>query len=327
MKRRRRSRASRGFKQLSPRERSAGIEFLIGNMLFVVAHEMGHAVISELKLPVLGREEDAADTFAIIAALTGVANNFSYRVLEETAKGWFWTARRDKRQGATAAHYDRHALDEQRAYQIVCLMVGSDPVRFKALGDAMKLPEERRRTCGWDFDTAAQSWATLLTPHRRAFDQPKTTIEVSYGEAKGELEVFAQWFRSIRFLEIFADLFAERYAWPAPITLEMRSCGEPGARWTVPRRQVHICYEMAQEFAELFREYGREQAAKRVHKRHNLAHARSRSPRAAAAQGRGTRNAQVEKTQVPGRRSSVESVGALRLARPTLGLFPASTTE
>ena len=50
-------------------------------MLFVVAHEMGHAVISELKLPVLGREEDAADTFAIIAALTGVANDFSYRVL------------------------------------------------------------------------------------------------------------------------------------------------------------------------------------------------------------------------------------------------------
>ena len=31
-----------GFKQLSPRERNAGIEFLVGNMLFVVAHEMGH---------------------------------------------------------------------------------------------------------------------------------------------------------------------------------------------------------------------------------------------------------------------------------------------
>ncbi len=158
------------FKQLSPRERSTGIEFLVGNMLFVVAHEMGHAVISELKLPVLGREEDAADTFAIIAALTGVANDFSYRVLEEATKGWFWTARRDNRQGAKPAYYDRHGLDEQRAYQIVCLMVGSDPARFKTLADETKLPEERRRTCGWDFETAAQSWGTLLAPHRRAPD-------------------------------------------------------------------------------------------------------------------------------------------------------------
>src|SRR4051794_16281566 len=45
------------FKGLSPRERSAGIDFLVGNMLFVATHEMGHAAIAELDLPVLGREE------------------------------------------------------------------------------------------------------------------------------------------------------------------------------------------------------------------------------------------------------------------------------
>ena len=41
-------------------------------------------------------------------------------------------------------------------------MVGSDPVRFKTSADETKLPEERRRTCGWDFETAAQSWGVLL---------------------------------------------------------------------------------------------------------------------------------------------------------------------
>ena len=315
------------FKQLSPRERNAGIEFLVGNMLFVVAHEIGHAVISELKLPVLGREEDAADTFAIIAALRGVANHFSDRVLEQATKGWFWAAQRDKRQGAQPAHYDRHGLDEQRAYQIVCLMVGSDAARFKTLADETKLPVERRRSCGWDFDTAAQSWGTLLAPHRRAPDQPKTTIEVSYGEAKGELDVLAQWFRSIRFLETFADLFAERYAWPAPITLEMRSCGEPGARWTTPRRKVHICYEMAQEFAELYRDYGREQSAKRVQKRPGLALGPSRAPRTAATHAQGARAAQVERGHSNRRHSTVGSASALRLARPAASHFPASRTE
>jgi hypothetical protein len=315
------------FKQLSPRDRNAGIEFLVGNMLFVVAHEMGHAVISELKLPVLGREEDAADTFAIMGALTGVANDFSYRVLEEATKGWFWNARRDKRQGAKPAYHDRHALDEQRAYQIVCLMVGSDPARFKILADEAELPEERRRTCGWDFETTAQSWSTLLAPHRRAPEQPKTVIEVSYGEAKGELEVLAQWFRSIRFLEIFADVFAERYAWPAPITLEMRSCGEPGARWTTPRRKVHICYEMAQEFAELYREFGREQTVRRAHKQASLALPRSRATRVVATQVRGTQASQVDRAHAHGRHFSGDSVSALRLACPAAGVLPAARTE
>jgi Putative metallopeptidase len=251
-----------GFRQLSPRQRSAAIEFLTGNMLFVAAHEMGHAVISEFELPIVAREEDAADSLAIIGGLRAVANDFSHRVLEAAAWGLFWAARRDQDEGETPAYYGRHGLNEQRAYLIVCLMVGSDPVRFKALADETKLPEDRRRSCGWDFDTAARSWTKLLTPHRRA-DRPKALIEVSYREAKGELALFAEWFRSIRFLEIFAEVFADLYVWPAPIKMEMRSCGEPGARWTIPSRTLHICYEMAQEFAELHQAYGRESRASR----------------------------------------------------------------
>jgi hypothetical protein len=246
------------FKQFSAHERDAGLEFLVGNMVFVAAHEMGHAVISELDLPVLGREEDAADTFAIITALKVIGTDFSYRVLEEAVKGWFWSARRGKRDGDTPALYGEHGLDEQRAYQIVCLMVGSDPDRFKQLADEVKLPAERRRSCAWNFDTTWRSWEKLLAPHRRAADQPKMPIEVIYGEAKGKLEVSARWFRSMRFLEIVAEVFADSYSWPAPITIEMRSCGEPGARWTVPHRKLHICYEIADEFAQLYGDYGRE---------------------------------------------------------------------
>jgi hypothetical protein len=236
-------------------------------MLFVAAHEMGHAAISELELQVLGREEDAADVFATIGALKVVANGFSYRVLEETAKGLFWSARRDREDGETPAYHGEHGLDEQRAYHIICLMVGSDPLKFKALADATNLPEDRRRSCVWDFETAARSWERAVAPHRRAAGQPKTPITVRYEEGDGELEILAGWFRDIRFLEIFADIFTERYAWPAPIEMEMRSCGESRARWTVPLRKLHICYEMAQEFAELYRDFGRQRktASRRDH--------------------------------------------------------------
>ena len=245
-----------GLNRLSPQQRQATVEFVIGNMLFVAAHELGHAVVSELDLPVLGREEDAADDFAILAALRIVVNKISERVLVAATKGWFLSAQRDRKEGERPSFYERHGLSEQRAYQIVCLMVGSDPVKFKALADEMKLPEDRRRSCGWDYDTATRSWQKVIAPHLRTADRPPTQIEVIYRDATGKLELFARSFRALRFLELFADYARERYAWPHPIVMEMRSCGDVGARWTIPTRTLHICYEMAKDFADLYRDYG-----------------------------------------------------------------------
>jgi Putative metallopeptidase len=242
---------------LSPQKRQERVEFVVGNMIFVTAHELGHAVVSELDLPVLAREEDTADVYAILKALRVVGNEFAHRTLVRATNAWFLSARRDRRDGDTPTYYQRHGLDEQRAYHIVCLMFGSDPAKFKALADEHKLPEDRRRSCGWDYDTAARSWERVLAPHLRAPDQPKARIEVIYGDATGPLEVVARSFREIRFLEHFAEYAAGQYLWPAPIVMEMRSCGEPGARWTIPTRTMHICYEMVDEFVELFNEQER----------------------------------------------------------------------
>jgi hypothetical protein len=243
------------LKQFSAAQLKALVEFVAGNTLFVTTHELGHAAISELDLPVLGREEDAADAFAILTALK-VSTAFSHEVLVEAARGWFLSARRDRAEGDMPAYYGQHGLNEQRAYFIICLMVGSDPVKFKDLADEYKLPEERRRTCAWDYETVSRSWDRVLAPHRRAPDQPKSRIDVRYEDAPGRLGLFARIFRDTRFLDLVAEHAAERYVWPAPFLIEMRSCGAPGARWTVPTRTLHVCYEIAQEFGELYRGYG-----------------------------------------------------------------------
>src|SRR6188474_353814 len=57
------------LKNMSPQAKRQLVEFVVGNTLFVMAHEMGHGLINEMNIPVLGREEDAADSFAIVAAL------------------------------------------------------------------------------------------------------------------------------------------------------------------------------------------------------------------------------------------------------------------
>src|SRR5262249_20595493 len=87
------------LRNLSEQERLNRLEFVIGNTLFALLHEMGHVAIDEMKLPVLGREEDEADAFATLRLLK-VGSDFSQRVLAEAAKNWFLSARRDEETGA-----------------------------------------------------------------------------------------------------------------------------------------------------------------------------------------------------------------------------------
>ena len=238
------------------------VEFVVGNMLFVLLHEMAHVHVTEMGLPVLGREEDAADSFATMALLK-MGSEFSYNVLLHAAQGWFLSAERDEKKGNTLAFYDEHGLDKQRAYQIVCLMVGADPDRFKVLADRAKMPEARQESCQGDYSNASYSWDLVLKPHRRAADQPKTRIETIYGEGKGRLDVNARSFRAIRLLETVAERAAEEYAWRAPFTLTMQSCGGPDAHWDLLGRRLTLCYEMAEELVQLYRDDTAERTSSR----------------------------------------------------------------
>jgi Putative metallopeptidase len=249
------------LKKLTPEERENAVQFVVGNMLFVFLHELAHAAIADLELPVLGREEDAADEFAILRMLW-VGTALTHRVLADATKGWFFSARRDRKEGEPLAFYDEHSLDQQRAYHIVCLTVGNDPNAMADLANEMKLPADRRESCKRDFEKASSSWHRALQPHRRQPDEPIVAIETIYGEGKGDLASYAQSFRTMRLLETVAGFTADELAWPVSFTLEMQSCGFINARWNDETRKLTLCYELAADFAELGRDFGKIFAAK-----------------------------------------------------------------
>jgi hypothetical protein len=251
------------LKNWSHEQRRALVQFVAGNMFFVLLHEMGHVHITEMGLPVLGREEDAADTFATVTLLK-IGSAVTHRMLVEAAKGWFLSARRNEKEGITLAFYDEHGLDSQRAYWIVCLMVGSDPERFADLAEEVHLPETRRQTCVGDYSNASWSWNKVLEPHRRTPDEPKTTIDVIYGPDKDRFQIYAGSFRSVRLLETVAEHASDEWVWRAPFTLEVQSCDEPGSRWDLPTRKLTLCYEMAADFAQLYRDYASDPALPRL---------------------------------------------------------------
>jgi hypothetical protein len=240
------------LKKLSEKQREDLVNFIAGNMLFVMLHELGHAVVSEFKIPIIGREEDSADNFAIVRLLQ-VGSAFSHRILVEAAKGWFLSDRRDRDDKEPLEFYDEHDLDKQRAYQIVCVMVGSDPVAFRDLANETKLPEDRQKTCHRDYDTAVSGWDAVLKPHRREADQPKTKIDVTYGGGMGKFDAYAQGFRALQMLDVVADHAADQLAWPIPFALETQSCGFINAEWVTTMHKLTLCYELADDFADLYR--------------------------------------------------------------------------
>jgi hypothetical protein len=243
------------FKRRSPKERQQITEFVAGNMLFVLLHEIGHAVTTQMGIPILGKKEDAADAFAV-TRLIKLDSGFSDHVLTEAGKGFFLSARRDKKTHDPVPFYDEHGLDEQRGYDVVCWMVGSGQDKYQSLADETDLPKERQKSCAGDFGDASNSWDTVLKPYLRTPDQPKTKIDVVYGEAKGDLDAIGKGLQSIQLLETVAEGVGDAFAWPAPFTIEIQSCGFPNAMWVQKTLKLTTCYELAADFGDLYREYG-----------------------------------------------------------------------
>jgi Putative metallopeptidase len=241
------------FEGMSERDVRDRVEFVVGNVMFATMHEVGHMLISEMGLVVLGREEDAADSFATV---TGLRMNeaFAHRVLIQSARGWFLSDQRDQKQKTERHFYDEHGLDKQRAYNIVCLMVGGNPDKFDDLADLTQMPPERQGTCQGDFSNASWSWQRALAPHRRKPDQPKTDISVSYGDSD-KYEIFATGFREIKLLETIAEHLSDQFVWRRPVGLRMEECGAPNANWDLTTARITVCYELAADFSNMYREH------------------------------------------------------------------------
>src|SRR5262249_16607651 len=158
--------------------------------------------------------------------------------LVNAAKSWMILDRRTRDSGEPMVFYDAHGLDLQRAYNIICLMVGSDPDQFDDLASEVGLPEDRRGTYQADYSNASWSWNKALQPLLRAPQQERTKYLVAYGKAEGSLDIFEHAFRAAGMLERVAYSLGDRYAWRKPFGIEAMTCGESGAQWVVKDHKV-----------------------------------------------------------------------------------------
>jgi Putative metallopeptidase len=142
----------------------APIDALVGPLFDTSLHEFAHALFEMLRLPVLGREEDAADQVSAYIMLQlgkvevrrligGVA--YAYKTEAEAAT-----------KPPTMTHFaDVHGTPAQRFYNVLCIAYGADKQLFGDLVEKGYLPKDRAEDCKDEYQQVAYAYEKLIGPH------------------------------------------------------------------------------------------------------------------------------------------------------------------
>ena len=227
------------------------VQFVIGNVEFLVLHEIGHFLITEKDVPVLGPEEDAADYIATLALLREAPldpalNDRALRSLLAAADAFAASWQVGESVGADVPYWGTHALSIQRFYQIACLLYGSNPEAFASVPDRAGLPRQRAAGCKAEYQKAERAIGWLLDTYgRHPGDPPGARTEVLYEPPPTKVAArIAEELKSQRLLELIVERLHERFVLARPMTIVLRGCGKAEAAWLPDRRELVICYDL-----------------------------------------------------------------------------------
>lgn len=112
----------------------APIDALLGPLYDTSVHEFGHTLFDMFNIPVLGREEDAADQVAAYISLQ-LGKTEARRLITGTVYAFKLDAARGSVAPPLQSFADEHSTPAQRAYNLLCIAYGADPTLFNDVLD------------------------------------------------------------------------------------------------------------------------------------------------------------------------------------------------
>jgi len=167
--------------KLAPKERTPrGVsreDAIVGAFVQAVLHEMSHAIFDVLKVPVWGREDDAADKLAGFLML-----QFGKEVARRTLNGAAYFFEASDRTWTGSDFSDTRGTEAQRFYNYLCMAYGGDQNTFKdfvevedGAGSRVVRPKGPARTdllparrvpwCVKEYNELRWAFNTLIMPH------------------------------------------------------------------------------------------------------------------------------------------------------------------
>ncbi len=132
--------------------------------IFFFYHEMGHALIHQLDLPITGKEEDAVDDMAALLLLENNEDG-SGGVMIGSVVEQFGQLASQMEDANSLPFWNDHSLDAQRMFHLICLIYGSNPEAYAELASEDILPPERAKQCPFEYKQRARNWQRLMENH------------------------------------------------------------------------------------------------------------------------------------------------------------------
>lgn len=204
-------------------------------LLHVVAHEIGHAIIREFDLPVLGPEEDIADDFATV---------YIYMMFPERADEIITArARQNLADNEQPGMFSEYRADNQRAGRSVCMLYGLNPDRFPGLAGTFALSGDEAANCR-DFATeVGRSWRRIIADYRMPAGVRITEARIR-SEDTPQIETLVR----TNFVDDAYKLLSG-IDWHSNITLSIEQC-DGATSWSRNGRRITLCDAYIQRFEE-----------------------------------------------------------------------------
>lgn len=220
----------------------AARSFVEANVLATFYHELGHGLIDILDLPVLGREEDAADSLSAVLIHAIWQEEAAEEMVYHTAGAFQAYALEAEAEGAEPAYWGQHSLDMQRYYTLICLFYGANPDERAEIATELELPEDRAAACPEEFQLADESWGAMLED---LVPGPEAKgLAMAPGKAEDRLYALLA--------EEVADL-NKSYGLPEEIIVVVEPCGEANAFYDPEIRQITMCSEYPEDLARIWK--------------------------------------------------------------------------
>lgn len=136
------------------------VDTYTGNVLLhVILHEFAHALIAHYNLPVLGKEEDAADTFADVMLIHFFENGSDIVI---SAADLFFINDKRMRRFVKEDFWSEHSLDKQRYYGRLCNAYGSNPSAYNNIKRQADFDEDKAERCIYQYRQTEHTWLNML---------------------------------------------------------------------------------------------------------------------------------------------------------------------
>lgn len=205
--------------------------FAVDVTMHVVLHELGHALIREFDLPVLGNEETVADAFATHYLTQHVPERAVDVLCARVASLMHEAGEVTRGEWPVSGEHDN---DARRAFQIAALATAADPSKYGAVADLVGMSvDDRKRAADYGAEVH-RSWRRVLRP-----------LWMPDGVASAEARVVcdgdAGVVQQLREHGLPGELeaIARRFDWHSQVTI-LFTDGAGGAGWSRSKRTVTV---------------------------------------------------------------------------------------